>query len=66
MGATSSTDRASDYGSEGWGFESLVARKISGPTSANVGGAFALHLWIAMNRGLSKEKCVFSGRVAVI
>jgi hypothetical protein len=25
--ARSSTDRASDYGSEGWGFESLRARK---------------------------------------
>ncbi len=27
-GARSSTDRASDYGSEGWGFESLRARKV--------------------------------------
>ena len=27
-GARSSTDRASDYGSEGWGFESLRARDI--------------------------------------
>ena len=27
--ARSSTDRASDYGSEGWGFESLRARHIS-------------------------------------
>src|SRR5271167_1519174 len=26
IGARSSTDRASDYGSEGWGFESLRAR----------------------------------------
>src|SRR5947207_15067680 len=26
--ARSSTDRASDYGSEGWGFESLRARNI--------------------------------------
>ena len=31
QGARSSTDRASDYGSEGWGFESLRAR------SQNVG-----------------------------
>ena len=28
MSARSSTDRASDYGSEGWGFESLRARNI--------------------------------------
>src|SRR3984957_18424202 len=27
--ARSSTDRASDYGSEGWGFESLRARHVS-------------------------------------
>jgi hypothetical protein len=27
-GARSSTDRASDYGSEGWEFESLRARHI--------------------------------------
>src|SRR4051794_14609822 len=27
-GARSSTDRASDYGSEGWGFESLRARSL--------------------------------------
>jgi hypothetical protein len=27
--ARSSTDRASDYGSEGWGFESLRARSVS-------------------------------------
>src|SRR3984885_3349893 len=30
-GARSSTDRASDYGSEGWGFESLRARQESEP-----------------------------------
>ena len=29
--ARSSTDRASDYGSEGWGFESLRARQVRGP-----------------------------------
>ena len=29
--ARSSTDRASDYGSEGWGFESLRARNRSRP-----------------------------------
>src|ERR1700760_3501825 len=29
--ARSSTDRASDYGSEGWGFESLRARPGQGP-----------------------------------
>jgi hypothetical protein len=28
--ARSSTDRASDYGSEGWGFESLRARRSEG------------------------------------
>jgi hypothetical protein len=28
--ARSSTDRASDYGSEGWGFESLRARQVTG------------------------------------
>jgi hypothetical protein len=28
--ARSSTDRASDYGSEGWGFESLRARQVKG------------------------------------
>lgn len=38
-GATSSTDRASDYGSEGWGFESLVARK---PPLTIRWGAFCL------------------------
>src|SRR5262249_16255950 len=30
--ARSSTDRASDYGSEGWGFESLRARQVRGPS----------------------------------
>src|ERR1700757_4789781 len=30
-GARSSTDRASDYGSEGWGFESLRARTAQRP-----------------------------------
>src|SRR6185503_21312167 len=30
--ARSSTDRASDYGSEGWGFESLRARHLSAET----------------------------------
>jgi hypothetical protein len=32
--ARSSTDRASDYGSEGWGFESLRARKCSSRSDA--------------------------------
>ena len=31
--ARSSTDRASDYGSEGWGFESLRARQVTRPLS---------------------------------
>ncbi len=31
--ARSSTDRASDYGSEGWGFESLRAHNATRPTS---------------------------------
>ena len=33
--ARSSTDRASDYGSEGWGFESLRAHKLE-PRSGGV------------------------------
>src|SRR3954462_1877839 len=33
--ARSSTDRASDYGSEGWGFESLRARSVSLELSVN-------------------------------
>lgn len=46
--ARSSMDRASDYGSEGWGFESLRAR--SGPPRCDppVG---VLHLWTALLRG---------------
>lgn len=46
--ARSSMDRASDYGSEGWGFESLRAR--SGPPRCDppVG---VLHLWTAPLRG---------------
>lgn len=45
--ARSSMDRASDYGSEGWGFESLRAR--SGPPRCDppVG---VLHLWKALLR----------------
>ncbi len=34
IGARSSTDRASDYGSEGWEFESLRARRWEGAPSA--------------------------------
>ena len=46
--ARSSMDRASDYGSEGWGFESLRAR--SGPPRCDppVG---VLHFWTAPLRG---------------
>ena len=44
--ARSSTDRASDYGSEGWGFESLRARSVLRQTtrpltSGNAGGGLA-------------------------
>src|ERR1700760_5107805 len=35
--ARSSTDRASDYGSEGWGFESLRARQVRGPYPSREG-----------------------------
>ena len=34
-GARSSTDRASDYGSEGWGFESLRARQVPQVTGSH-------------------------------
>ena len=52
--ARSSMDRASDYGSEGWGFESLRAR--SGPPRCDppVG---VLHLWKALLR-----ECFFHAR----
>src|SRR6266699_4143502 len=43
--ARSSTDRASDYGSEGWGFESLRARsssRRSGPCSIQLAGRFTI------------------------
>src|SRR3569833_128111 len=33
----SSTDRASDYGSEGWGFESLRLRQLRGPLRSRKG-----------------------------
>ena len=39
--ARSSTDRASDYGSEGWGFESLRARQPGQRPVASCGGAFS-------------------------
>ena len=32
----SSTDRASDYGSEGWGFESLQAHRMAGSSAYNL------------------------------
>src|SRR5699024_11175026 len=38
-GARSLMDRASDYGSEGWGFESLRARKTEAPPPASGDGA---------------------------
>src|SRR6266567_3112436 len=41
--ARSSTDRASDYGSEGWGFESLRARRARS-TSENTAGTSASRL----------------------
>ncbi len=39
-GVRSSTDRASDYGSEGWGFESLRAHSLT--HSANLSGSIVL------------------------
>src|SRR5699024_7933565 len=41
--ATSSTDRASDYGSEGWGVESLVAHRRGSPSPDRMtgGGLFS-------------------------
>src|SRR5680860_969010 len=41
-GARSSTDRASDYGSEGWGFESLRAHQIPRLTCRFAGGRLVL------------------------
>ena len=41
--ARSSTDRASDYGSEGWGFESLRARPGQRPLTASGRGLFWCH-----------------------
>jgi hypothetical protein len=38
--ARSSTDRASDYGSEGWGFESLRARQGHRPAARPAAGFF--------------------------
>lgn len=52
--ARSSMDRASDYGSEGWGFESLRAR--SGPPRCDP-PAGVLHLWKALLR-----ECFFHAR----
>ena len=41
--ARSSTDRASDYGSEGWGFESLRAHsRNEAPTSGDTGRGFVV------------------------
>src|SRR5699024_6496261 len=46
-GARSLMDRASDYGSEGWGFESLRARKTEAPPPASGDGALPVgaHAW---------------------
>src|SRR5215510_12824901 len=40
--ARSSTDRASDYGSEGWGFESLRARPAQRPVANPAAGFLAV------------------------
>jgi hypothetical protein len=40
--ARSSTDRASDYGSEGWGFESLRARPAHRPLARATGAYFVV------------------------
>jgi hypothetical protein len=42
--ACSSTDRASDYGSEGWGFESLQAHiSIRKSLSASINGCLRMN-----------------------
>ncbi len=42
VGARSSTDRASDYGSEGWGFESLRARHLDHDANPRLTSAYVL------------------------
>jgi hypothetical protein len=59
--ARSSTDRASDYGSEGWEFESLRARNMAGPaaragrclTARPMRGASCSHTGRRCSRGVA-------------
>ena len=53
-------DRASDYGSEGWGFESLRARHIRAVQSVKLHSTrMGSCLWGAF-RGATRLACVFS------
>src|SRR5262249_12977786 len=55
--ARSSTDRASDYGSESWGFESLRARPGHTPLPALWGGLFgALGSHVGSQRSRSRAE----------
>ena len=56
----SSTDRASDYGSEGWGFESLQAHFVSsneGWLSKGVLEALPLLLTASRPASLRQQQC---------
>ena len=63
--ARSSTDRASDYGSEGWEFESLRARRVCVQVTALAGRQPRDHGALALTH-LSRTLCVQPGKRAQI